>query len=32
MFRLTFRRLWREELKLWADHLISAEELGEVAA
>ncbi len=32
LFRLTFRREWREELKLWADFLVSAEELGEVAA
>jgi hypothetical protein len=32
LFRLTFRRVWREELNLWADLLINAEELSEVAA
>ncbi len=29
LFRLTFRRVWLEERKLWADQLVFAEELYE---
>lgn len=31
LFRLTYRREWKEELKMWADYLVCSEELAGTA-